>query len=347
MGNHQENSRRAGRIALSPLVFVALAGILSFVLTGVATWYAGKRNLIDHPGERHSHTLATPRGGGAGLIAAWLLIPFLFFPTELPAWWLGCIFPGALALAVMGGWDDHASLSVRLRLFVQLAVSVYLVWCAVSAGWMHGVAWMIGSALFVMWMVNLYNFMDGSNGMAGLQGIFGSLVLGVLFHNAGDSAFAWLAFSLGACCAGFLPWNLGRARVFMGDVGSLSLGFVFAAMLLYGAGTGAFSIPVALMVMLLFLTDASLTLLRRVIRGEQWYNAHRQHLYQRMIVHGLTHGRVATVYQAINLILILPGIVIAARFPALAWAVALALTLILILGWHLLLNRYEEPAEAG
>ena len=332
---------------MSPLVFVALAGILSFVLTGVATWYAAKRNLLDHPGERHSHTQVTPRGGGAGLMAAWLLLPLLFFPGELPAWWLACIFPGALVLAAMGGWDDHVSLSVPLRLFVQLTVSVYLVWCAVNDGWVQGVAFMIGSALFVMWMINLYNFMDGSDGMAGLQGIFGSLVLGVLYYQAGDMAFAWLAFSLGACCAGFLPWNLRRAKVFMGDVGSLPLGFVFAALLLYGAGTEAFSIPVALMIMLLFLTDASLTLAWRVIRGERWYNAHRQHLYQRMIVHGLTHGRVATVYQAINLLLILPAIVIAARFPALAWAVALALTLILILGWHLLLNRYEEPTEAG
>jgi Fuc2NAc and GlcNAc transferase len=326
---------------------VALATVLSFVLTGVATWYARKRELLDHPGERHSHTRVTPRGGGAGLIASWLLIPLMFFPQDLPAWWLGCIFPGALVLAVMGGWDDHVSLSVRLRLFVQLAVSVYLVWFAVSAGWMQGVGWMIASALFVLWMINLYNFMDGSNGMAGLQGIFGSLVLAALFHHAGDMAFSWLAMLLGACCAGFLPWNLVNARVFMGDVGSLSLGFIFAAMLLYGAGTGAFSKPVALMVMLLFLTDASLTLLWRVIRGERWYNAHRQHLYQRMIGHGLTHGRVATVYQAINLILVLPGIVFAARFPALAWVIALALTLILILGWHLLLNRYEEPAEAG
>ncbi len=332
---------------MSPLVVVALTAILSFLLTGAATWYAGKRQLIDYPGERHSHTHATPRGGGAGLVASWLLTPLLFFPGELPAWWLNCMLPGAVALALMGGWDDHASLSVRLRLCVQLAVSIFLVWSAVADGWIQGAAWMIGSGLFVMWMINLYNFMDGSNGMAGLQGIFGSVVLGVLFYQSGDTAFAWLAFALGASCAGFLPWNLGDAKVFMGDVGSLALGFVFAAMLLYGAGTGAFSKPVALMVMLLFLTDASLTLLWRVIRGERWYNPHRQHLYQRMILHGMTHGRVASVYQAVNLVLVLPGILLAARFTELAWAFALALTLILILGWHLLLNRYGEPAEAG
>jgi Fuc2NAc and GlcNAc transferase len=133
----------------------------------------------------------------------------------------------------------------------------------------------------------------------------------------------------------------------MGDVGSLALGFLFAAILLYGTGTGAFGIPVALMLMMLFLTDATLTLLFRVIRGERWYNAHRQHLYQRLIENGWTHGRVAMFYQLINLTLVLPGIVIAVYFPALAWAAALALTLIIVLGWYLLTSRPGAPTQAG
>ena len=206
---------------------------------------------------------------------------------------------------------------------------------------------MVLSGLFVIWMTNLYNFMDGSNGMAGLQGVFAAGVLAVLFHFSGDDQFSLLALLLAACCAGFLPWNLGHARVFMGDVGSLVLGFLFAAFLLYGIGTGAFDYSVALMVMLLYLTDASLTLLMRVIRGERWYNAHRQHLYQRLIAHGWTHSRVAMLYQAINLTLVLPGIVIAVNFPALAWAVALALTLIFILGWYFSISRLGVQAEAG
>ena len=99
--------------------------------------------------------------------------------------------------------------------------------------------------------------------------------------------------------------------------------------------------------MLLFLTDATLTLLLRVIRGERWYNAHRQHLYQRLIAHGWTHNGVAMLYQAINLTLVLPGIVIAVKFPALAWAVALALTLIFVLGWYFSISRLGVQAEAG
>jgi Fuc2NAc and GlcNAc transferase len=203
------------------------------------------------------------------------------------------------------------------------------------------------SGLFLIWMTNLYNFMDGSNGMAGLQGLFAATALAVLFHLSGDDHFSLLSLLLAACCAGFLPWNLGHARVFMGDVGSQALGFVFAAFLLYGTGTGAFAFPVALMVMLLFLTDATLTLLFRVIRGERWYNAHRQHLYQRLIADGWTHGQVAMLYQVFNRTLVLPGIVVAVNFPALAWAAVLALTLIFVLGWCRLISRSGVPTQVG
>ena len=336
-----------GPASLGYISAVALAAFLAFLLTGIATWYAGHRGLLDHPGERQSHTVVTPRGGGVGLVAALLIVSLLVSAGNLHGFWVQCIVPAVLVLAITGWWDDHASLGVGFRFFIQLAVSFYLLWCATNAGWMQGVIPMVMSGLFMIWMTNLYNFMDGSNGMAGLQGVFAASVLAVLFHLSGDDPFSLFALLLAACCAGFLPWNLGRARVFMGDVGSLVLGFLFAAFMLYGTGTGAFDYPVALMVMLLFLTDATLTLLLRVIRGERWYNAHRQHLYQRLIAHGWTHARVAMVYQAVNLTLVLPGIVIGVNFPALAWATALALTLIFVLGWYFSISRLGVLAQAG
>jgi Fuc2NAc and GlcNAc transferase len=336
-----------GPASLGIFSAAALAAFLSFLLTGIATWYAGRRGLLDHPGERQSHTVVTPRGGGAGLVAALLIVSLLFGGGDAPGFWVQCIMPAVVVLAITGWWDDHASLGVGFRFFIQLAASICLLWCAANAGWVQGVISMVLSVLFMIWMTNLYNFMDGSNGMAGLQGVFAASVLAVLFYLSGDDHFSLFALLLAACCAGFLPWNLGRARVFMGDVGSLALGFLFAAFLLYGSGTGAFDYPVALMIMLLFLTDATLTLLLRVIRGERWYNAHRQHLYQRLIAHGWTHARVAMLYQAINLTLVLPGIMIAVNFPALAWATALALTLIFVLGWYLIISRLKVLAQAG
>lgn len=324
---------------MAPVLAVILALTLAFVLTGLATRYSRQRGLLDHPGERHSHTVPTPRGGGAGLIAALIIVSLVAVREGMPGWWAVCVVPGVILLAVTGWWDDHRPLSAKLRFLVQVAAAIYLVACFHVHGLVNETWLLLLGVLFIVWMTNLYNFMDGSNGMAATQGVFGGLVLTGLFSHSGDVSAALLCLLLAASCAGFLPWNLGRARVFMGDVGSLSLGFIFGALLLYGAGHGVFSLPVALMVMALFLADSSLTLLARVMRGEQWYNAHRQHLYQRMIAQGWTHGRVLLLYQAINLMLVLPVVALAVHYPAIAWPAALVLGLVLGTGWYLSIKK--------
>jgi Fuc2NAc and GlcNAc transferase len=331
---------------MEPEILIPAAVLISFLLTGLATWYSARRGLIDHPGERHSHTVATPRGGGAGLVLTLLIFSLLIF-SEDGGFWMRCALPGIVVLSVLGWWDDHASLSARFRFLIQLAVSLYLIGYGQHSGWPGGVLQFTGATLFLLWMTNLYNFMDGSNGMAGFQGVFAAALLAWLFEHAGDHQIAVAAALLAACCLGFLPWNLGRARVFMGDTGSLALGFALGALLIYGVATGAFGLPVALMVMLVFLTDSTLTLLLRVLRGERWYTAHKQHLYQRLIVHGWTHARVLLFYQTINLTLVVPAIVVADNYPALAWTVALAMILALGLGWYLVLKNIGVVAPAG
>ncbi|MEE8495001.1 MAG: glycosyltransferase family 4 protein [Xanthomonadales bacterium] len=319
---------------------ILLIGImlLACILTGLAAWYARRSGMVDHPGERHSHTVVTPRGGGIGIILAlFIASPWLIGSGDET--WGKCVLPGLLVLAILGWRDDHASMSARFRFFVQLAVSIYLVACAINNGWMQGTGSIFLAVLFLVWMTNLYNFMDGSNGMAGLQAVFGGAVLFYLFDSAGHHSLALASACVAASCAGFLPWNLGNARVFMGDVGSISLGFVFGALLVIGVGNQAFSLPVALIVMLVFIMDSSLTLIGRVLQREQWYNAHKQHLYQRLIARGWTHGRVALFYQAINLVLVLPGIVVAVNYPALAWVVAMILILAFTIAWYLLIKR--------
>lgn len=320
--------------------------LVSCVLTGLAAWYARRSGMVDHPGERHSHVIVTPRGGGIGIIVALLIASPLLIGNGDETW-ARCILPGFLVLALLGWWDDHAPLSARLRFFVQLTVSIYLVACTVNIDWMQGAGSFILAVLFLVWMTNLFNFMDGSNGMAGLQAVFGGLVLFCLFDAAGQQNLAIAAACIAASCAGFLPWNLGNARVFMGDVGSISLGFVFGALLVTGVWNQAFSLPVALLVMLVFITDSTLTLIGRVLKREQWYNAHKQHLYQRLIARGWTHSRVALLYQAVNLALVVPGIVVAVRYPALAWVVATILFLAFAIAWYLLIKRNGVLALAG
>ena len=325
---------------------IAVTLVTSWLLTGLASWYAASAGLIDHPGERHSHAQPTPRGGGAGLVLALVFGSLMFAGDPIPQYWVRCVLPGVVCLAILGWWDDHRSLSVRLRLSVQLAVSMYLLWCAGGREWLVGAVPMLAGGVFIVWMTNLYNFMDGSNGMAGLQGVFVGCVMAWLFGASGETGMAMIAFLLAAACLGFLPWNLGQARVFMGDVGSLVLGFTIAALLLYGAGSGAIDPPVAWLVTLLFMTDSTLTLLVRVMRRERWYNAHRQHLYQRLIARGWSHGRVVAFYQAINLALVLPAIGVAVGYPALAWPLALFITILLAGGWYLLTKKIGVLARA-
>lgn len=329
-------------LSLSPLfsdprvltLLVTFVG--SFALTGFFAWYARRIGMMDLPGERHSHQQPTPRGGGAGIVIAVLSVTLVqYSDSTAMSFWIRGVLPGFAVLALIGWWDDRVSLRAGLRFLVQLVVSLFLVWSLkIPGGWI-GLLLAVAALGFVIWMTNLYNFMDGSNGMAGCQGVFAGLVLGSLFLNSGEPEAAFSAAILALACLGFLPWNLGNARVFMGDVGSGSLGFAFASLLLYGVAEGNLSPAVAWLVMLVFLCDSSLTLMTRVLKGERWYTPHKQHLYQQLIVSGWSHGLVLSLYQGVNLVLLVPAIAVAVNFPALAPLVAAFTTLLFGSGWLL------------
>ncbi|HLF30070.1 MAG TPA: glycosyltransferase family 4 protein [Xanthomonadales bacterium] len=328
--------------------WLAATGVLAFLLTGFFTWYARRRGMLDIPSERHSHTVPTPRGGGAGIIAALFIISLALNPDSVAIeYWVRCALPGIVALSLVGWWDDRVGLSAHLRFLVQLLAVFYLSWYLVSTGIAHTPMPALVAVGFVLWMINLYNFMDGSNGMAGFQGVFAGCALTWLFLHAGDNHAALVSALIAAACLGFLPWNLGRARVFMGDVASGSLGFAFAALLVYGVFTASLALPVAWLVMLVFLCDASLTLIARVIRGERWYNPHKQHLYQRLILRGWSHGSVLALYQSINLVLVAPAIAVAVNWPVWAAFMASATTIALGLGWLLVKKNLECSLKAG
>lgn len=312
---------------------------LSLALTGAAAWYARRSGLLAIPDERSSHVTAIPSGGGAGIVLGWLLVSVILLRESAPQIWLLGVLPGAVILAVVGWIDDHRTLSARLRFSVQLAVSLYLLVFAWNAGLQNSALLLVVAGLWLLWIANLYNFMDGSHGMAGMQGVFSGAVLAWLFHRAGMEGMTLVSGMISASCLGFLPWNLVRNRVFMGDVGSVPLGFALAALCAYGATTGVFPVSVAILVLAVFLVDASLTLFRRVLKGERWYTAHRQHLYQQLIAKGWSHESVLALYLSINIVLVLPAIVVSVRNPALTWFVTLGLISIMIAGWTLATRR--------
>jgi Fuc2NAc and GlcNAc transferase len=326
---------------LLPWIFLAMVAVAAYFLTGMATWLARRQGMLDHPGARHSHSVATPRGGGLGIVLAFLLGAWFFPPgLPLPAAWWHCLAPGFASLALLGLLDDRFSLSVGLRLLVQLGASFYLLACLQQSDWTVDSWLWIAATLFLVWMTNLYNFMDGSNGMAAMQAVFAGLVIAVLLYQSGDTSVALLSASLAAACMGFLPWNVGKARVFMGDVGSISLGFLIAGLLMYGVATQAFPLAVAWMVMLVFLCDSTLTLLARVIKGERWYTPHKQHIYQRLIVKGWSHTQVMWLYQLINLLLVVPVIGVAVNYPEWAEVVAISTTFVMATAWFLALRKF-------
>ena len=320
-------------------VFTLLTGLLSYFSSRQAMAIAKKAGMLVSPGSRQSHQVATPTGGGLGLIFSIVVMSIMLqFLSPLPDFWWAKIIPGVLVLALIGWCDDKQPVSSLARLLVQLVVTLWLLgfgWLQFSA---QEAALYAGAVLAMVWMMNLYNFMDGSNGMAGFQGVFAGVMLSILFFLGNHQAMALMSLIVAAACAGFLPLNFPQARVFMGDVASVPLGFVFASLTTYGLHSGAFEWPVAILIMSVFIVDATLTLSARVIRGERWYTAHAQHVYQRLIAHGWSHSRVLMVYQTINVMLVLPAILLAEIYPHYAKVTAGFALLMLGLCW-LIANR--------
>jgi len=220
------------------------------------------------------------------------------------------------ALVAMIGWiDDHRPLSARLRLFVHFLAAAIVVHSSIgvsaiggsssgiSPPWTWHVTWVVWFA--VVWSINLHNFMDGINGILSAQAlfVFGSLVL-LASIGGFPSYYILLPLVFAAAVLGFLPYNFPQARIFMGDVGSGVVGLAVAIAILsegraLAAGTG-FVLCSA------FVTDATCTLLSRMLRGRRWYSAHREHLYQWLVRAGLSHAKVVALYMGWNLLIALP-----------------------------------------
>lgn len=312
----------------------AACAAVSLVSTGLARRYALRRGLIDHPDERRPHTLPTPRGGGIGLVVA-LLIALLGLSL---AGWVSGRLPIALALAVAGmgavGWiDDHRGSSAVFRLCCQslLAAGILALlggvdslnfgpWTLTSF-WINQVIALLG----LVWLTNLFNFMDGIDGLAACQAIFAGTGLAMLAGLEGVTDLQWCAGLVVAATIGYLPWNFPRARVFMGDVGSAALGLGLGVLALESASSGSASPAISGLLLALFVVDATATLVWRFFKGDQWYTAHCEHAYQRLVRSGLSHRRVTFLALAVNVLFIIPLLMWAHKNPDReGWAVLIA-----------------------
>jgi UDP-N-acetylmuramyl pentapeptide phosphotransferase/UDP-N-acetylglucosamine-1-phosphate transferase len=272
--------------------WVALFFAIGLVGTWLARGYALRHRLLDEPGERRSHNVATPRGGGIAIVAALLVAIgclILRDPDHAPL--LSAI---GLGLALVGGigWaDDHRPLPVWLRLAVQGVAAMLLAWGIWHEG---GGVWAVVSAIVAaMVLVNVWNFMDGIDGLATSQALIVALGYGLM---AGHGALRMLAFAFAAACLGFLPFNMPKARIFLGDVGSGALGYALAALGAWLALRDWARAPMLLLPLSALLVDASLTLSARMVQRQRWWLPHTQHAYQCWARRIQQHGAVTLAY---------------------------------------------------
>lgn len=264
-------------------VFAALAAFVVCWLVLAWLLRRGKRLPMDHPNPRSLHDTPTPRVGGLGIMAG----------VGVASLWggNGALLPvglGAFALAAVSLLDDVRGLPVRVRFLAHFIAAAGCLLALGLTGWA-----LLAGTLAVVWMTNLYNFMDGSDGLAGGMAVigFGALALAAVLGDA--LGLAVFCAAVAAAALAFLRFNFPPARVFMGDAGSIPLGFMAAALGILGARQNVWPWLFPLLVFSPFIVDASVTLVRRGLRGEKIWQAHRSHYYQRVVLLGASHRQLA------------------------------------------------------
>jgi Fuc2NAc and GlcNAc transferase len=297
------------------LLFFILTGGISLLLTSALRRYALAKSLIDVPNSRSSHTVPTPRGGGVAIVLSFLiLLPVL--PTfSLLTWsstW-GLLGAGA-GIAILGFLDDHGHIAARWRLLGHFSAAIWaLFWLdgappLVVMGTTFDMAWVgiLLAILYLVWMLNLYNFMDGIDGLASIQAIFVCLAVALIYALMGLSSLAWAPLLLSFAVAGFLYWNFPPAKIFMGDAGSGFLGVSLGIFSLQAAWASPSLIWVWVILMGVFIVDATVTLIRRLVRGDKIYEAHRSHAYQYAARKFGSHLPITLVVGLVNVAWLLP-----------------------------------------
>lgn len=279
--------------------------------------------MLAIPTHRSSHSIPTPVGGGIAIVLTYfVMLAYVALAHEMDFAELAALAAG-LPVALAGLVDDRAHLSARIRLAIQFSCAFFAVWFAGSIPPLQIGYFQTGGLFFVwvllplaiVWMTNLYNFMDGIDGIAGMEAAFVGLAAAALLFASGDIPLALLCLGLFSGATGFLVWNWPPAKIFMGDVGSGFLGLTLAIIALLSHVHGSMSLWAWLLLLACFIADASVTLLRRVITGKPVHVAHRQHAYQHASRHTGSHQKVTVAVLAINVFWLFPLACLASVHP--------------------------------
>lgn len=295
----------------SPLLSVVVAFIAAAILTGMVCYWAIRRDILDHPNQRSSHSTPTPRGGGLAItvvVLAWLAWAGAIGYLDRHA--VIAIGVGGALVAIIGWIDDVRSVSVGARLACHFVAAA---WAVRWLGGFHvlsigpssanlGLWGDLVAVIGIVWATNLFNFMDGIDGIAAVESASIGAIGGVLLLRGSESGLATLSLVMAAAALGFLVWNWPPAKIFLGDVGSGFIGFVFAALAIASENVGAVPLIAWAILAAVFVVDATLTFLRR-FRAGLWRHAHRTHAYQRAVQGGWTHAAVSRTVALMNLVL--------------------------------------------
>lgn len=286
----------------------------AFSLTGYMRQYALKKNIIDNPNERSSHSIPTPRGGGVAVVVSYIVgvILLIYFGHLSQHIGLTLIVSGFI-IALLGFLDDHGHINSMLRLAIHFMVAIGVV---VSLGGFSevkifndfslGFSANIIAVLFLVWLLNLYNFMDGINGIASVEAIttmMSMVVIYFIFNLQLNIEILWL---LTACVFGFLLWNFPKAKIFMGDACSGFLGLTLGILALIALKEDIALFCAWIICLGVFIVDATFTLIRRVLSGYKMYDAHRSHAYQILSRKFSSHTPVTIAVALVNILWLFP-----------------------------------------
>lgn len=337
------------------LTLCALAFAAACVVTPLVRNFVLWRGLLDIPNDRSSHRIAMPRGGGIAVVAVVTLGSVVLAVLGLlnrPL--LVTLLVGGIAVAAIGYADDRHRLKPRTRLAVHSLAAVLAIASlgglaplglgaqVEDLGWFGTVLALLG----IVWVVNLFNFMDGIDGIAASEALFVAGAGALLSQAQGNTGISWSAWLLCGACAGFLVWNWPPARIFLGDVGSGYIGFVLAVLALGDSHRDPVAIWQWLILGGVFFVDATVTLVRRCLRGERVHQAHRQHAYQWLARRGRSHAKVTLSVLAVDVLWLLPCAMYAGNHPrAAALAVIVALAPIVLAVLLAGAGRSERPTK--
>ncbi len=300
---------------MSVWLLYSLVVILSALLTGGIRRYAISRSLIDVPNSRSSHSIPTPRGGGVAIVLIFLLFVSVFGVTGETEWSLiWAVLGTGAGVATLGFLDDHGHIAARWRLLGHFLCAVWALY------WLGGLPpieywggeidlkWfgVILAAFYIVWLLNLYNFMDGIDGLASVEAICTCVGVCIIYWMTGFAGLIGPPLLLAMAVAGFLIWNFPPARIFMGDAGSGFLGVMMGVLSLYAAWKSPVFLWVWLVLLGVFVVDATFTLFSRFLQGHRVYEAHRSHAYQHAARQVGSHFSVTGAVAAINVLWLFP-----------------------------------------